>query len=400
MHRPLFPRSTVPLLAVLSFALVVGTAGFHLGSATAAREASLRRTTPIVTAVQHAAPAVVSVYADSRSRRGYLRRGAGSGVIVHPSGYVVTNSHVIQGGQRFWVELFNGNGRYPAKVLTNDPARDLALLKIDVPTARLRHVSIARTGKVMLGETAIAVGNPRGLGDTITVGVVSALGRDAKMSSGAVLRNLIQTDASINTGNSGGALLNLDGELIGVIVSLLPSASGIAFAIPGDQVDQLLRRALRTSAPTNRLPDAATPATPTAPRVRPPSATSSHREAPTGTGALPAPTISNGSPDGRPSPGPTPVVKKPATTPLHPTDFGLDIYDSGSTLRVRYVTRGSSAADAGFLPGDSLLTVDGIPVEDRTDLLMAFSRSRPGQDYYVGIRRGSLRKYLVLGVPK
>ncbi|MDJ0976242.1 MAG: trypsin-like peptidase domain-containing protein [Planctomycetota bacterium] len=383
MRKPLIPAGTTSLLTVLVSALVVGTVGFHLGSADAAREGSRRRTTPIVTAVQHAAPAVVSVYADLRSRRGYLRRGAGSGVIVHPSGYIVTNSHVIKGGQRFWVELFNGNGRYPAQVLANEPSRDLALLKINVPTARLRHVSIAPTNRVMLGETAIAVGNPRGLGDTITVGVVSALGRDAKMSSGTVLRNLIQTDASINTGNSGGALLNLDGELIGVIVSLLPSASGIAFAIPGDQVDQLLRRALRTSAPKNSLPDAAPQPTPKAPTPRAPSATSSHRETPTSTPGLP-----------------TPVVKKPTTSPLHPTDFGLDIYDSGNSLRVRHVSRGGSASKAGFLPGDSLLTVDGTPVEDRTDLLMAFSRSRPGQDYYVGIRRGSIRKYLVLTVPK
>ncbi len=399
MRRTVIPHGTTALLVVLGFALVVGAVAFQLGSASAGRDGSVRRTTPIVQAVQHAAPAVVSVYADSRSKRGYLRRGAGSGVIVHPSGYIATNSHVIRGGQRFFVQLFNGHGQYPAQVIHDDPGRDLALLKINVPTARLRHVSIAPTNRVMLGETAIAVGNPRGLGDTITVGVVSALKRDAKMSSGTVLRDLIQTDASINTGNSGGALLNLDGELIGIIVSLLPSASGIAFAIPGDQVEALVRRAIRTTAPTNRMPESTARPAPTA-TPGAPSATSSYRSSPSTGRGLPDPSISGGAGRAGASPGPAPMVKKPATSPLHPTDFGLDVYDNGTSLRVRHVTRGSAAGRAGILAGDSLLTIDGSPVEDRTDLLMAFSRSRPGQDYYVGVRRGSIRKYLVLTVPK
>lgn len=392
MRRNLVPTGTASILVLVAVGLAIGTLSFELGKADA--RGDHRRMTPIVKAVQHAAPAVVSVYADSRTRRGYLRRGAGSGVIVHPAGYIVTNSHVISGGRRFNVQLFNGNGTYPADVIVNDKGRDLALLKISVPTPRLRHVSIAPTSRVMLGETAIAVGNPRGLGDTITVGVVSALGRDAKMSSGVALHNLIQTDASINTGNSGGALLNLDGELIGVIVSLLPSASGIAFAIPGDQVNDLLRRAIRTSPPSNRMPATAQPSTPRT-STAPPSTTSSQRggTTPSRTG-LPDPSIRGGDP----TPGPAPVVKKAKTFPLHPIDFGLDVFDNGRELRIRHVSSGSQADGAGFKAGDVLLTIDGGPVEDRTDVLMAFSRSHSGQEYYVGVRRGNDRRFLILPV--
>lgn len=396
MHRSFIPRGTAPVLAVFSTALLIGLVAFEMGAATAGA-GSRRRTTTVVEAVQHAAPAVVSVFADSRTRRGYLRRGAGSGVIVHPSGYVVTNSHVIKGGHTLKVQLFKGRETYPARVVVNDPGRDLALLKIEGAPGSLRHVSIAPTSRVLLGESAIAVGNPRGLGDTITVGVVSALGRDAKIAGGAELRNLIQTDASINTGNSGGALLNLDGELIGVIVSLLPSASGIAFAIPGDQVQQMLRRALRTSAPSNALRD-----TPAVTAARPPQATSSQRSNPAPSrGGLPAPTVRGGTPGpATPTPGPAPVTRKPSTTPLHPTDFGLDVYDTGREMRVRHVTRASEAEGAGFRAGDVILTVDGAPVEDRTDLLLSFSKSRVGQEYYVGVRRGTVRRFFVLSVPK
>lgn len=389
MRRYLLPTRTAALIVVLGTGLVIGAVAFQMGQATAAD--NQRRQTPIVRAVQHAAPAVVSVYADSRTRRGYLRRGAGSGVIVHPSGYVVTNSHVIEGGRQLKVQLFNGNGTYPAQIIVNDRGRDLALLKISAPTPRLRHVSIAPTKRVMLGETAIAVGNPRGLGDTITVGVVSALGRAAKMSSGVSLNNLIQTDASINTGNSGGALLNLDGELIGVIVSLLPSASGIAFAIPGDEVARLLQRALRTSAPANRMPEPAS----SRPSVRSPGATSSQRGGANDSG-LPAPSVSG---DRGGSPGPAPVVRKQTTYPLHPTDFGLDVFDNGRELVIRHVSRGSKAEGAGFRANDVLLTIDGSPVEDRTDVLMAFSRSHDGQEYYVGIRRAGVRRHQILPVP-
>ncbi len=357
-------RGTVLRAATLCLiASVPAVLAFEAGQATAAKRGN-RRVTPVVQAVEHAAPAVVSIYADSRSRRGYIRRGAGSGVIVHPDGYVVTNSHVIRGGASIKVELFRESGTYPCSVVLDSPAGDLAVLKIRGIKRKLPYVSICPTRNLMLGETAIAIGNPKSLGDTITVGVVSALGRDAKMTTGVVLRDLVQTDAPINTGNSGGALLNLDGELIGIIVSLMPRASCIAFAVPGDQVSNLVRRALRVTPPANPLPEGA--------------------EAE----ATPPPAVSKAPPR---------VVK---TMPLRPGDFGFDIQDNGAQLRIRRVTGGTAASRAGLLGGDVLLTVDGLPVEDLSDLLMSFSKARPGQEYYVGVRRGTVLRHVILIAPK
>ncbi len=103
--------------------------------------------------------------------------------------------------------------------------------------------------------------------------------------------------------------------------------------------------------------------------------------------------------DGAGSPGPAPIVRKQATYPLHPTDFGLDVFDNGREMVIRHVSRGSKAEGAGFRANDVLLTIDGSPVEDRTDVLMAFSRSHDGQEYYVGIRPAGVRRHQVLPPP-
>jgi S1-C subfamily serine protease len=374
-----------------ALAILIALGAFELGQAGAARSTSERRRTEVVEAVQHAGPAVVSVYADARIGRNRWRRGAGSGVIVHPSGYVVTNSHVIDGGRTVSVELFNEGGVYRAQVVANQPSHDLALLRIQRPGG-FPYVSIARTSEVMLGEQAIAIGNPRGLGDTITVGVISALGRDAKVSRGTSLRNLIQTDASINSGNSGGALLNLDGELLGVIVSLMPGCTGIAFAVPGDQVRALLHRALGSAPPTNRLAPDEVPSVPTPPRQA-----SGHRERPRATAAtpgsgLPPPEVAQQGQRER-----TSAVK---TRPLSPEDYGMELRDTGSRIRVVTVEPSGAASLAGLHVGDVVLAIDGRPVENQLDIVFAFSAARPGRVYQVLIRRGSLEKHVALITPR
>jgi S1-C subfamily serine protease len=387
-------RTTLACLALA--ALGLGSA-FHLGRAQATGPRGERRRTPVAAAVAHAAPAVVSVDALRSGRRTQVR-ASGAGVIVHPDGLVVTNSHVVNGAQTFQVELFGGRGVYPAQLVADDPGGDLAILKIQ-GGGPYRHVSLCATRDLMLGETAIAIGNPHGLGDTITVGVVSALGRQAKMANGVALTNLVQTDASINTGNSGGALLNLDGELIGINVSLLPSAEGIAFAICADQVAALLHRATGRRSPDNPLPgDAratiAPAATPEPSRPAPGSGPGASSGGPSA--SRPAPRVTPQPPPvAAPQPAPTPRV-----LPLRPEDLGFALEDTGSRVVVVRVDRGSAASIAGMQTGDGMLSIDGRPVESAVDLLLAFSATRPGREYSLVVRRGAQVVELVLVAPR
>jgi S1-C subfamily serine protease len=376
------PRAVV--LAVFATGLAVGAMPWS--QATGGPDRSSRRFTPIAEAVAHAAPAVVSVNAWRGGSR-VMVRSSGAGVIVHPDGYVVTNSHVVDGGTRFSVELFGGVGVLDATLVADEPGADLAILKVKRPGG-FKHVSLCPSRTLMLGETAIAIGNPHGLGDSITVGVVSALGRTARMQSGVALRNLIQTDASINTGNSGGALLNLDGELIGINVSLLPSATGIAFAICADDVEVLLRRATGRTAPANALPAPEEPE-PTLERVRPPmEVIAKPQTAPPAAAPRPAPT---------PTPAPLP---RAAVNPLRPSDLGFDLEDNGARVIVNRVDRLGAAGIAGLREGDVLLAIDGRPIEAAIDLLLAFSASRPGREYFLSVRRAGQALDVVLVAPK
>jgi S1-C subfamily serine protease len=392
-------------LGALGLGLVGAVGAFHLGQAQATGARGERRRTPVAAAVAHAAPAVVSVDALRTGRRSQIR-SSGAGVIVHPDGLVVTNSHVVSGGQSFQVELFGGRGVHPATLVAEDPSNDLAILKIQGGGPH-RHVSLCPTRELMLGETAIAIGNPHGLGDTITVGVVSALGRQAKMANGVALRNLVQTDASINTGNSGGALLNLDGELIGINVSLLPSAQGIAFAICADQVAALLQRATGRQAPANALPAL------TGPGLRPaaddpdPSPTPRSSVPPRPVVApepsrpgVPAPRVTPGpAPRATPTPAPAPPPA-PRSMPLRPEDLGFTLEDNGSRVVIVRVDRGSAAAISGMCIGDVVLSIDGRPVESAIDLVFTFSASRPGREYFLTVRRGAQVSDLVLVAPR
>lgn len=357
-----------PVAVSIVAATVLAAFAFQWGRATAAAP-SIRRRTPVVEAVAHAAPAVVSVVAVLG--RGN-RRGSGSGVIVHPAGYVVTNSHVIRGGSRLTVSPFGTSRQLPARLIADDPNLDLALLQIS-GNARWHYVSLCPGRDVVLGETAIAIGSPRGFSDSITVGVVSAKGRVAKQSRGPVMKNLIQTDASINSGNSGGPLLNLDGELIGINASMLPSAKGISFAIPSDTVRGMLARALGGTAPRNPLP---------APEGRTPS--------PAPMPTRPAPRVGTG-----------PAVEEaPAFTPLRPEDLGLLVEDDGCRLVIRGVAPNSPAAAARLRPGDILLEVDGSAVESVDEVRLEFFVAHPGRVYELRIRRGAATLTSVLEIPR
>jgi S1-C subfamily serine protease len=390
------PRHAALPVRVLVLASVLVVGAFQLGRAGAVDRADRRRT-PVVEAVRHAAPAVLSVYAWGR---GSGTRGSGAGVIVHPAGFVVTNSHVIRGASRVTVKPFGQRSNFPARILADEPGSDLALLQIEGGRT-WSYVSLAATREVMLGETAIAIGNPHGLGDTVTVGIVSAVDRPAKIASGATLRNLIQTDASINSGNSGGALLNLDGELIGINASILPTAKGIAFAIPSDQVADLLGRTLGPNPPPrNGLPQGTPSAPPALPdpervasipprieRVPPPQVGGAERAR-----EVPPPSVVQG-PDVR-------IEEEPEPVPLRPSDLGFEIEDVGCGLVVTRIAAGGPAARGGLLTGDTVLDVDGIPVEAEGELVLALASSYPGRRFFLNVRRGAVRASVVLAVPR
>ena len=156
--------------------------------------------------------------------------GMGTGVVIDPRGYVLTNYHVVEGVRNIEVTISDGS-QTTAKLVAHDHATDLAILKIDV-RRRLPVIKIGTSSDLMLAETVAAVGNAYGYEHTVTVGIISQLGRTVQVNDEQVYENLIQTDAPINPGNSGGPLLNLKGEMIGINVAVRIGAQGIAFAIP------------------------------------------------------------------------------------------------------------------------------------------------------------------------
>ncbi|MCP4456192.1 MAG: PDZ domain-containing protein [Planctomycetes bacterium] len=156
----------------------------------------------------------------------------GSGFVVHASGYIVTNAHVVRGTDKLKV-IFSDGREYRASVVNTDTIRDLAVLVIKAPPP-LQAVNLGRSHDLMIGESVIAIGNPFGYSNTLTRGVISALSRDIQISTEFWLRGLIQTDASINPGNSGGPLLNIVGDLIGINTAIKADAQNIGFAIPVD----------------------------------------------------------------------------------------------------------------------------------------------------------------------
>jgi serine protease Do len=166
------------------------------------------------------------------------QKGNGSGVLISPDGHLLTNEHVIAGADEIKVLLNNGK-KVKAKLIGKDVRTDLAVLKINVDY-NLPHLPIGNSDKLRVGEWAIAIGNPFGLGITVTTGVVSALNRDLSIDANRNYKNLIQTDASINPGNSGGALLNAKGELIGVNTAIMPAGQGIGFAIPVNRAKRII----------------------------------------------------------------------------------------------------------------------------------------------------------------
>jgi len=299
--------------------------------------------------VRKAAPAVVNISSKRMVRqqvdpfwemfglgapRNRVEGSLGSGVIVRPDGVIVTNNHVVEGGQQITVALADRR-EFPAKVLLADPRTDLAVLKIDVGNEKLPVLAINDTGDTQVGDLVLAIGDPFGVGQTVTNGIISALNRTAD-PSGDAASAYIQTDAAINPGNSGGALVDINGDLIGInsfILSRSGTSSGVGFAIPG----ALVRRVVDTA-------------------------------------------VGGGHTLVRPWLG----ARLQSVTPEMARGLGLA---TPSGALVAEVWPGGSADRAGVRQGDVITAVGGQPAVDAASVGYAFGTRRVGDTVSVGLRR-------------
>ncbi|WP_084143878.1 S1C family serine protease [Methylocapsa acidiphila] len=296
-------------------------------------DAYSRRVTSIV---ERVAPSVVRL----DIRRGDGRKaGSGSGVIVSPDGLILTNSHVVQGARRVDVTTLDGRS-LSARVLGDDPDTDLALARVDeavtLPAARLGD-----SKKLKPGEIAIAIGNPLGFDTTVTTGVISALGRSLRSKANRLIEDVIQTDAALNPGNSGGPLVSTKGEVIGVNTAIITGAQGICFAVAANTASFVLGELIAHG------------------RVR---------RAYLGVGAG--------------------TILLPRRIALR---LGL-VQSTGAVVSM--VEAGSPADHAGLLTGDIVLAVDNIPVTGADDLVRLLDADRINRAVAVDILRRSDRRRL------
>ena len=314
-------------------------------------------------AAERTMPAVVHIKSTARSTARYssreeqmldymfggggggYREGTGSGVIIRKDGYIVTNNHVIEGATDLEVTTFDKR-KFKATIVGTDPATDLAVIKVE--SESLPVLDIANSDEVRVGEWVLAVGNPFNLTSTVTAGIVSAKGRNIDIIEGQQKRNgggyaieaFIQTDAAVNPGNSGGALVNTDGKLVGIntaIASQTGSYAGYAFAIPANLVKKIVGDIIEFGAPQR--------------------------------GQLGI-NIQNMD-----------------------SDFAKEI---GSALTegvyVAQVQKGSAAEDAGVQSGDIITGVNGKRVIADPDLKEMVARGRPGEQVTLNINRKGAQK--------
>jgi S1-C subfamily serine protease len=291
----------------------------------------------VVSVVDRVGPAVVRV--ERLTEGSDQPGGVGSGVVIANDGLVLTNSHVVGGAARVRLSFADGSSR-EARVLGDDPDTDLALLSCDLP-AGIPSARLGDSRALKRGQLVVAIGNPLGFESTVTAGVVSALGRSLRAQSGRLIDDVIQTDAALNPGNSGGPLVSTLGEVVGINTAMIQRAQGICFAVASNTAVFAVSEFIATmSSGRGRV-----------------------RRAHIGIAA--------------------------ETVPL-PRRIGLATGAGARAIRVSEVEKGGPANAAGVLAGDLLLSLDGVAIEGADALIRLLNAERIGRATTLALLRGGV----------
>jgi S1-C subfamily serine protease len=296
----------------------------------------------VAAVVDRIGPAVVRVEGTGQGRR---QRGVGSGVVIAGDGLVLTNSHVVGGNKRVRL-AFAEDGEAEAQVLGDDPDTDLALLRTEVPRGT-PAVALGNSKILRRGQLVVAIGNPLGFESTVTAGVVSALGRSLRAASGRLIDNIIQTDAALNPGSSGGPLVATNGKVVGINTAMIIGAQGLCFAVASNTASFVVSEFVRHG------------------RVR------------------------------------RALIGIAAQTVTLPRRVALALGAGPGAVRISGIEPGGPAASAGLQVGDLLLSIDGLAASGTDDLIRLLDAERIGRKMQVSfLRKDKIERTSVLGADR